>query len=270
MLACLQMCSVDSVESNLAVVRRLVAQAAMNGATLILLPENFAFIGSDSGQFCSIAESHLDGPIQAAIQALAIQWKLWIVAGTIPIQEKGSDKLHAASMIFDADGQLVARYDKIHLFDVQVSDSESHNESDTFVAGQDVEVVDTPLGKVGLSVCYDLRFAEMYRTLARKGAEIFVVPAAFTATTGQAHWEILLRARAIENLCYVAAANQTGTHPGGRSTWGHSMMIDPWGKILQQVGKGENIILSAIDKSQQSALRRQFPCHEHHILERTL
>lgn len=270
MLACVQMCSVDSIESNLAVVHRLAAQAAKNGATLLLLPENFAYMGRDSTQLSRIAELPTGGPIQAAIQALAQHWKLWIIAGTIPLKEEGCDKVYAASMVFDADGQMVARYDKIHLFDVQVSAHESHRESDTFMAGNQLVVVETPVGKVGLSVCYDLRFAEMYRALAREHAEIFVVPAAFTATTGQAHWEILLRARAIENLCYVAAANQTGTHPGGRSTWGHSMIIDPWGRVLQQMGKGESILLSAVDQTHQSTLRRQFPCHEHHILERTV
>jgi nitrilase len=169
-------------------------------------------------------------------------------------------------MVYDDKGLLVTRYDKIHLFDVRVSEHEAHQESLTIERGDRVVVVDTPVGKIGLSICYDLRFPELFRELAKKGAEILTVPSAFTSVTGLAHWEVLLRARAIENLCYVLAPNQGGKHASGRLTHGHSLVVDPWGKILAEHHLGQNILVASIDLERLHQLREQFPCHEHHII----
>ncbi len=263
--AVLQMNSRDDVAANLAAAERLLAQAAGEGATLAVLPENFAFMGAHEKDKLAHAEDEGRGPIQGFLARSAQQLKLWIVGGTIPLKAPDG-RVFAASLVFDASGQRVARYDKIHLFDVTVGE-EKYRESNSIAPGiVDTVIVDTPLGKLGLSVCYDLRFPELFRALGAKGAEILCVPSAFTARTGAAHWEVLLRARAVENLCHVLAPNQCGEHPGGRRTHGHSMIVDAWGAVQAQRVEGEGVVLAEIQREARGDLRKTFPVLEHRRL----
>ncbi len=264
-IALIQMVSSSRVEDNLLYIEQSMLRAKEERAELVVLPENFAFMGLKETDKIQIAEVYGSGAIQQKISELAKQLGLWVVAGTIPIKGAGT-KVRASSIVYDDEGARVARYDKIHLFDVRVSAQEAHQESSTTERGHDLVVVATPVGKIGLSVCYDLRFPELYQQLQLKGAELFTVPSAFTAVTGLAHWEVLLRARAIENLCYVLAANQGGHHENGRHTFGHSMIVEPWGKILIQKEMGAGIITTNIDLQRLQQLRKQFPCVEHHVL----
>ncbi len=261
----IQMTSSSKVEENLEFIEKMMKQAHEESASLVSLPENFACMGVNDDKF-RIAEYYDQGPIQEKISQLAKQFNLWVIAGTIPIKTAGR-KVRSASIIFDNKGKKVARYDKIHLFDVQVSDKESHRESNDIEAGQDLIVVETPVGKIGLTVCYDLRFSELYQKLLFKGAELFSVPSAFTAVTGQAHWEILLRTRAVENLCFVLAANQAGHHENGRDTYGHSMIVEPWGKVIAEKKAGIGLVMADIDLQRLYQIREQFPCIEHHRLK---
>ncbi len=264
-VALVQMVSSAQVAENMQQVEQLIAKAHQEAASLVVLPENFAFMGHQEQDKCRIAEVDGEGPIQHKISSLAKKYKVWIVAGTIPIKGEGT-KVRASSLVYDEQGVKVARYDKIHLFDVQVSEHESHHESHSIERGHEVVVIDTPVGRLGLTVCYDLRFAELYQRLNSKGAQLFTVPSAFTAVTGLAHWEVLLRARAIENLCYVLAANQGGAHENGRHTFGHSMIVEPWGKVLAQKDAGVGVVTADIDLARLVQLRKQFPCGEHHVL----
>lgn len=266
-VAVAQMTSSSSIKDNLETVRRLVMQAKEQGAELLLLPENFAFMGMDEANKLSIAEIYGQGAIQEEISQLAKAFSIWIIAGTIPIKGEGR-RVRASSLVYDHEGNCVARYDKIHLFDVQVSEHEAHQESLTVEPGDALVVVETPVGRVGLSVCYDVRFPELYRQLELKGAQLFSIPAAFTAVTGLAHWEILLKARAIENLCYVLASNQAGQHENGRQTYGHSMIIEPWGKTLALQEEGNGIVCAEIELTKMQEIRQRFPCNEHHRLHR--
>jgi len=264
-VALIQMVSSASIADNLKQIEGFMFQAREDKAELVVLPENFAFMGINETDKLQVAEVEGQGPIQAKISQLAKQLGLWVVAGTIPIKGTGS-KVKASSLVYDDKGLQVARYDKIHLFDVRVSEHEAHTESLTIERGDQLVVVDTPVGKVGLSVCYDLRFPELYQHLLVKGAQLFTIPSAFTAVTGLAHWEVLLRARAIENLCYVLAPNQGGHHENGRNTFGHSMVVEPWGRVLEQKGTGAGVITATIDLQRLQQLRRQFPCVDHHVL----
>lgn len=266
-IAVAQMTSSSSVTENLQTVERIVGHAKEQGAQLLLLPENFAFMGLKEGDKLNIAEVYGQGAIQDKISHLAREFSIWIIAGTIPLKGQGS-RVRASSLVYDQEGLCAARYDKIHLFDVRVSEQEAHQESLSVEPGEELVVVDTPVGKVGLSVCYDLRFPELYQQLQVKGAQLFSIPAAFTAVTGLAHWEILLKARAIENLCYVLAANQGGHHENGRQTYGHSMVIEPWGKTLAVQQEGIGIECAEIDLTAMQQIRKQFPCNEHHRLHR--
>lgn len=259
-----QMRSSMEVRENLALVEQVMLEAHEKGIELIVLPENFAAMKVPNDKN-SIAELYGQGPIQEKLSTLAKQFKLWVIAGTMPIKTSGT-KVRASSIVYDEQGKQVARYDKIHLFDVRVSEKEAHQESLTIERGTDLVVVPTPVGKIGLTVCYDLRFAELYHQLLFKGAELFTVPSAFTAITGQAHWEILLRARAIENLCFVLAPNQCGDHQNGRHTHGHTMAIEPWGKIISQKQTGVGLLSVDIDLQNLYQLRKQFPCVDHHVL----
>jgi deaminated glutathione amidase len=263
--ALIQMVSSANVGDNLPKVEQLMLQAHYDGAQLVVLPENFAFMGRNEADKLQIAEVYGQGAIQEKIKALAKKLRLWVVAGTIPLKGMGS-KVRASCLVYDDKGLCAARYDKIHLFDVAVSAKETYQESATIERGHDLVVVDTPVGKIGLTVCYDLRFPELYQQLAAQGAQLFTVPAAFTAVTGLAHWEILLRARAIENLCYVLAANQGGQHESGRATYGHSMIIEPWGKILTQAKTGRGVVAADIDLKALEHVRKTFPCVDHHVL----
>jgi len=264
-VAVLQMVSSANVKSNLSEVERYCIKAQEAGAKLIVLPENFAFMGMKETDKLRIAETFGEGDIQTTLSQLAKRYGLWLVAGTIPVKH---DKTHvkASCLVYDDKGLCVARYDKIHLFDVRVSSQEAHQESFTINRGDDIVVVNTPVGRIGLSVCYDLRFPELYRQLVLKGAEIFTIPSAFTAITGMAHWEILLRARAIENLCYVLAPNQGGVHESGRITYGHSMIVEPWGNVLAQQEADSGLVVADIDLKRLQQLRQQFPCNDHHVL----
>ena len=271
-VAAVQMRSGADVAANLARADALLGTAAAAGAVLAVLPENFAAMGASppaqegSGLPPAHAERPGAGPIQRALAASARAHRLWLVGGTIPLVA-ADGRARAASLVFDADGVQVARYDKMHLFDVEVPDGERHRESAMIEPGGELVVVDTPVGRLGLSVCYDLRFPELYRGLVAQAATLFAVPAAFTATTGAAHWEVLLRARAIEDQCYVVAAAQHGEHPGGRRTHGDSMIIDPWGTVLARQATGEGVVCADIDPARLVGLRRSFPVLVHRRLQ---
>lgn len=264
-VAVLQICSSAGIQDNLQSLAPWFAEAKEAGAQLLLLPENFASMSHYDTDKLSFAECEGDGPIQSHVSQLAQDYGLWIIAGSLPLKHSAK-QVKSSCLVYDEQGKQVARYDKIHRFDVRVSKDEAYQESLTVERGDAIVVVDTPVGRVGLSICYDLRFAELYRELQLKGAEVFAVPSAFTALTGKAHWEILLRARAIENVAYVIAANQAGLHANGRSTYGHSMIIDPWGSVLCEQAKGRGLIMADINLQYLQERRRQFPCLEHHIL----
>lgn len=265
--AALQMNSGADVGANLAQARRLLEAARAAGAALAVLPENFAFMGARERDKLAVGEDAGRGPIQEFLAGAARELGLWIVAGTVPLRA-GAEHVAAACLVYDASGMPVARYDKVHLFDVEVPGGERYRESASIAPGPpQAVVVDTPLGRLGLSVCYDLRFPELYRQLGAQGAEVLAVPSAFTETTGAAHWEVLLRARAVENLCYVVAPGQHGLHPGGRRTWGHSLIVDPWGRALAQREAGEGAIVAPLPREALLNLRRGFPVLEHRRLK---
>ncbi len=264
--AAIQMVSSADRDQNLAAAGELLERAAAAGAQLAVLPENFAHMGKHEADKLAIAESLDNGPIQDFLAEQAAKHKMWIVGGTIPLKGDGK-RVYPSSLVFDDHGTRVARYDKIHLFDVTLPESdEQYRESDSFIAGSTPVVIDSPFGKLGLSVCYDLRFPELYREMVAQGAEIFTVPSAFTAATGQAHWETLARARAIENLCYVIAPNQGGRHASGRETWGDSMLVNPWGQVLDRVASGPGIAIAALDTDHLHRTRERFPCLSHRRL----
>jgi predicted amidohydrolase len=266
-VAAIQMTSGHDIAANLAVAERLLAEAASLGATFAALPENFAFMGLDSGDKRVIAEPDGAGRIQNFLADTARKLKLWIVGGTVPLRADGDGRVSASCLVYDAQGQRAARYDKMHLFDVDVPGSaESHRESAHTVAGHDAKVLDTPIGKVGLAVCYDMRFPELFRFLTRQGAEIFVIPSAFTVPTGKAHWESLLRARAIENLSALIAPAQWGVHPSGRATYGDSLIIDHWGQVLARKPEGVGCVVADIDTAGRMDARARFPALEHRVL----
>ena len=267
-VAAVQMTSGLDVAANLATATRLVREAAEAGACLVVLPENFAFMGRSEAERRGIVEAAGRGPIQDAIAGAARSAGAWVVAGTTPIAVEGDPRPANACLVYDADGSQVARYDKIHLFDVDIPGrDEGYRESANAAPGADPVVVDTPAGKVGLTVCYDLRFPELYRRLVEQGAEIFTVPAAFTAPTGRAHWEVLLRARAIEDQCFVVAAAQSGFHPNGRETYGDSMIVDFWGRVLRRRPRGTGVVAASLDRGSQRDARARFPSLQHRVLE---
>lgn len=262
--AAIQMATGPNVSANLLTAEQLVEEAVSNNAGLVVLPEHFAFMGKNENDVLTIMEREGDGPLQTFLSQLASKHGIWIVGGTIPIESCKAGKVFATSMVFDDEGQEVARYDKIHLFDVNLVEAdEQYTESTTYDTGDKVCVVDTPFGKLGVAVCYDLRFPEQFRNMVDLGMEIIALPASFTAITGKAHWETLVRARAIENLSYVIAAAQGGFHLSGRETHGHSMIVDPWGTVLAQVPRGPGSISVKMDTEFLSATRRNFPCIEH-------
>jgi predicted amidohydrolase len=264
--AVIQMVSQSDVEGNLAQARALLEQAAASGAKLAVLPENFAAMGRRDVAAIGRAEALGEGPILPWLKLAARDLKLWIVAGTVPLPPEGrpEGKVTACSLLVDDQGQQVARYDKLHLFDVDVADNRGrYRESDDYAHGNNVVVVDTPVGRLGLTVCYDLRFPELYTALREAGAELITAPSAFTAVTGAAHWEILLRARAIETQCYVLAAAQGGVHPRSRETFGHAAIIDPWGRVLAEQAQGEAVLLAERDSEEQASIRARMPVSNH-------
>ena len=265
-LAVIQMASQADIQANLANARRLLESSAEAGAQLAVLPENFAAMGRADLPAVGRAEAEGAGPILPWLKQAAIDLRLWIVAGTLPLPADGQprSKIRACSLLVDDQGQQVARYDKLHLFDAQVSDSRGrYRESDDYAAGDRLVVIDTPVGRLGMSVCYDLRFAELYTALRLAGAELISVPSAFTTVTGQAHWEMLLRARAIETQCYMLAAAQGGEHPGGRLTHGHSSIVDYWGRVISEQAVGEATLVVGRDTAEQAATRQRMPVVDH-------
>ncbi|EIC22754.1 putative amidohydrolase [Thiorhodovibrio frisius] len=269
--AAIQMAAGPSVDSNLIEVERLIKEAAEMGANLVVLPENFAFMGKKDQDQLSIAESPGNGRLQTFLSSTADRLGIWLVGGTIPLQASVPDRVRSASLVFDASGQQVARYDKMHLFDVSLPGSEErYHESATLEPGDALAVVETPLGRMGVAVCYDLRFPELFRQMQDHGVQLLAIPSSFTALTGKAHWEVLVRARAIENLAYVIAAAQGGYHLNGRETHGHSMIVDPWGAILAQVPRGAGAICCPLDAGFQQSVRRSFPVLDHRRLKCSL
>ncbi|EKS9799856.1 MULTISPECIES: carbon-nitrogen hydrolase family protein [Burkholderia] len=262
-VAALQMVSTPDVARNLAEARRLIAEAAGEGAQLVLLPEYFCFMGHRDTDKLALAEPYQDGPIQRFLADAARRHGVWVIGGTLPLKAPEPDRVLNTTLVFDPSGNEAARYDKIHLFNFEKGD-ESFDEARTIRAGDTVVAFDAPFGRVGLSVCYDLRFPELYRRMG--DCTLIVVPSAFTYTTGRAHWETLLRARAVENQCYVLAAAQGGKHENGRRTWGHSMLIDPWGEIVAVRDVGASVVLGAIDPQRIADVRQSLPAWRHRVL----
>ncbi|RRQ21250.1 carbon-nitrogen hydrolase family protein [Thiohalobacter thiocyanaticus] len=263
-VASIQMASGPNVNANLLEAERMIEEAAKRGAELVVLPENFAIMGIHESDKVEQREASGEGPIQEFLARQARRHRLWLVGGTVPLQADAPDKIRAACLLINPEGERVARYDKMHLFDVEVVGSgEKYTESETIEPGNDITVVDTPFGRLGLSVCYDLRFPELYRVMLDRGVEILAVPSAFTALTGKAHWDALVRSRAIENLCYVIASAQGGYHLNGRETYGNSMIVDPWGTVLERLPRGTGVIMAKLDRGYLESTRRLFPSIEH-------
>lgn len=266
-VAAIQMASGPNVLANLTEAGKLIGIAATQDAELIVLPENFALMGITEEDKVNQAEVPGTGPIQDFLAEQARKRGVWLVGGTLPMKSEIPGKVRAACLLFNDKGEQVARYDKIHLFDVHIeSSSESYNESATISPGDDLVVVDAPFGRLGLAVCYDLRFPELFRSLLSQGMEICAIPSAFTAITGKAHWETLVRARAIENLCYVIAPDQGGYHVSGRETYGDSMIVSPWGEVLSRLPQGSGVVCAEIDRGRLMNTRRNFPVLEHRRL----
>jgi nitrilase len=267
-VAAIQMASGPNVKANLSEAEKLIKTAVQQDAELVVLPENFAIMGMTETDKVTIAEKPNDGEIQKFLSEQAVRHNVWIVGGTVPIESDITGKVFSACLLYNNKGEVVARYDKIHLFDVTLeANNESYTESETIDAGDEVVVVDTPFGKLGLAICYDLRFPELFRAMADVGLEICVLPSAFTSATGRAHWEPLLRARAIENLCYMVAPDQGGYHVNGRETHGDSMIIDPWGVVLNRLPHGTGVVVSKIDLDMLKKTRKNFPALEHRRLD---
>lgn len=263
-IVAVQMVSGPDLTANLAEARRLIGQAAAAGAGLVVLPENFALMGMNEADKLACREHEEGGPIQETLSSLAAEHGLWIVGGTIPLASADPARAYAACLLYDDHGERVARYDKIHLFDVTLEhNGERYLESRTTVPGDRVVVVDTPFGRLGLAVCYDLRFPEVFRSMLDQDVELIAVPSAFTAFTGKAHWEILVRVRAIENQCYVIAAAQGGVHGNGRETYGDSMIVDPWGAVLGRRARGAGLVAAEYDHDHLVRIRRNFPAVSH-------
>ncbi len=267
-IAAIQMASGPQIKANLMEASRLIREASEKGAQMVVLPECFALMAMHESENIDHAEEYGKGYIQDTIRQCAIDNKVWIVAGSIPLKSEDSEKASAASLMFNDKGEIVAHYNKIHLFDVDIAcedkkAQEHYRESDTFEPGKDIVVVDTPFGKIGMSICYDLRFPLLYREMVKQGAEIFLIPSAFTKTTGKIHWEPLIKARAIENQCYVIAPAQGGYHVNGRHTYGNSMAVDYLGQVHGLRLKGSGIITINIDLQAQKKVRESFPVLKH-------
>ena len=263
-VAAIQMASGPNVKANLAEAEKLVKIAVQQEAELVVLPENFAIMGMTENDKVKIAEDFGGGLLQDYLKDLAIKYNIWLVGGTIPLTSDEAGKVSAACLLLNPQGEVVARYNKIHLFDVTIEASnESYTESETISAGDEVVVVDTPFGRLGLAVCYDLRFPELFRAMVEKKMEICALPSAFTSLTGKVHWESLLRSRAIENLSFMIAADQGGYHVGGRETHGDSMIVDPWGQVLNRLPHGTGVVVANIDMVKLEHTRKMFPALDH-------
>lgn len=266
--AAIQMTSGRDVARNLTDAGRLIASAAEQGAGLVVLPENFSFMGAEDAERLAVAEEPGNGRAQQFLAEQSARRNVWLVGGTIPVRVE-NDRAASRSMLFSPRGECVAHYDKIHLFDVEIpddetdSDAESYRESATTVPGSEVVVAESAFGRIGLSVCYDLRFPALFHRLGMMGMDILSMPAAFTVPTGQVHWQPLLQARAIESLCYVVAAGQWGEHAGGRKTWGQSMIIGPWGEVMSMLQAGAGVVLAELDMIRLARIRHSFPALRH-------
>jgi predicted amidohydrolase len=266
-VAAIQMASGPQVSANLLEAERLIALAAKQGAELVVLPENFAIMTSDEKALLAAREAPGVGPIQSFLAKQAAEHHVWIVGGTVPLHSDDSQRARSACYVYAADGSVQARYDKMHLFDVHLEEAgEEYNESRYIEPGNAPVVLDTPFGRMGVAICYDLRFPELFRKMAEQGMDLIVLPSAFTAVTGRAHWESLVRARAIENLSYVIAAGQGGFHLGGRATYGNSMVVDPWGTVLNRLQSGAGIVLAEMDSDLLARTRKRFPVLQHRRL----
>lgn len=267
-IAAIQITSGPDVTANLLEAERLIGEAADAGAGLVVLPENFAFMGMSERDQLALREPDGDGQLQSFLAETAARRGVWLVGGTIPLVASDSNHVRAASLVVDDHGERIARYDKMHLFDVDIPGAEEHYmESSVIEPGEETLVVDSPFGRLGVAVCYDLRFPEMFRKMLDSGLELIAIPAAFTSNTGKAHWETLIRARAIENLAYVAAAGQSGHHANGRETHGHSMIVDPWGSVLAEIPSGVGFVFHPLDSDGQTKLRQKFPSIMHRRLK---
>ncbi|MFZ2302293.1 MAG: carbon-nitrogen hydrolase family protein [Gallionella sp.] len=262
-VAAIQMASGPNVAGNLSEARRLIAKAAEEGARLVVLPEFFAIMGMNDQDKIKVREQPGQGPIQSFLSETARQYKVWLVGGSIPLAASTPDKVLNSCLVFDEHGKQVARYDKIHLFNLELG-NERYDEAKTIEPGDRVVVVDSPFGRIGLAVCYDLRFPELFR--AMKEVDIIVLPSAFTETTGKMHWEVLVRARAVENLAYVIAAAQGGYHVNGRETHGNSMIVNPWGGVLDRLPRGSGVVVAEVNPSYQTSLRASLPALTHRTL----
>lgn len=262
-IAAVQMVSGPRVAENLAAAGRLVDEAVAQGAQLVVLPEYFPIIGAADADRVRARESFGHGPIQAWLAETAQRHGIWLFAGSLPLAAASPDRMRNASLVYNPAGDCVERYDKVHLFGFRKGD-EFYDEASFIEAGDQLVAVDTPFGRVALSICYDLRFPELYRALAP--VDLILVPAAFTETTGRAHWEILLRARAIENQCYLLAVGQGGTHENGRLTHGNSMVVDPWGEILDRKAKGPGVVIADLDHQRIADIRESLPALAHRKL----
>jgi nitrilase len=261
------MASGPNIGANLLEAERLIGEAASQQARLVVLPENFALMGKTEQYKVREREQPGSGAIQTFLAEQSSRHGLWLVGGTIPLVAKDDNKVRASCLVFDDKGTQVARYDKIHLFDVELVDSgERYTESHTIEPGDKVVVIDSPFGRMGLAVCYDLRFPELFGQQLEAGMEILVLPSAFTAITGRAHWDVLVRARAIENLCYVIAPDQGGFHLNGRETYGHSMIVDPWGTVLNSLARGPGVVCADVELGRLNSARRNFPSIAHRRL----
>lgn len=263
-IAAIQMASGPNVAANLAEAERLIASAAKQGAKLIALPEYFAIMGLKDTDKVAIKETEGKGPIQKFLASMAKKHKVWLIGGSIPLTCDDPNKVRNSCLVYDDKGKQVARYDKIHLFGLDLG-AEHYEEEKTIEPGNEIVVLDTPFGRLGLSICYDLRFPELYR--AMRDVDIIFIPSAFTATTGKAHFETLIRARAIENLAYVVAPTQGGYHLSGRETHGDTMIVDPWGVILDRLPRGSGIVMAGINPDYQVSLRSSLPALKHRTLD---
>lgn len=267
-VAAVQMVSLPDVAANLRDAEALIAQAAGEGARLVVLPEYFCLMGHNDADKVAAREVDGRGPIQEFLGAMAMRHRIWLVGGTLPMAADDASRVKNSNLVYAPNGERLARYDKIHLFAFSRGD-ESYDEARTIAPGAQVQTFemtpeDGPRLKVGLSVCYDLRFPEMYRAMGP--VDLILVPAAFTATTGRAHWETLLRARAIENLCYVLAAAQGGKHANGRTTYGHSMLVDPWGEVVAKRAEGPGIVVGDVDVQRIAEVRADLPALQHRVI----
>jgi predicted amidohydrolase len=263
-VAGIQMASSPHVTSNLTEAERLIAIAAQQGAKIVVLPEYFCIMGLKDIDKVQVREKPNDGPIQNFLSKMARDYEIWLIGGTVPLASNYPNKVRNSCLVYNDKGEQVARYDKIHLFGLDLG-TEHYHEENTIESGDQVISVDTPYGKIGLSICYDLRFPELYRAMGE--VDMIVIPSAFTETTGKAHWESLIRARAIENLCYVIAPAQGGYHISGRETHGNSMIVDPWGVVLDRLPRGSGVVIASVNRDYQASLRNSLPAIKHRTIK---